>query len=266
MAAADLIKLVEGLGAPYGLERSVKILHGVLADDRCLISVHRDALGKNPADRLLEIGRELQIPPMFARALPGSLQRADIVHFGYEAGEGGQDVYKIYCEYASDVRRAMVARVRTPILVHLAYKWTALRPDGGAVTRYSWVPCKDRVELQRRLDDLIPEGETPAARRFVLALLSRIDAFANSGDLLLMEVEEPGNPRRSCDLNVYDAGLRVSAIADLLAALVRDFNIPGTKAQAVFGRAADSALGHLSAGLGRDGREFVTIYFGVEAH
>jgi tryptophan halogenase len=240
MPAADLIKLIEELGAPYGLERSVKILHGVLADDRCLISIHREALGKNPADTLLQIGRELRIPPMFARALPGSLQRADIVHFGYEAGEAGQDVYKIYCEYASDVRRAMVVQDRTPILVHLAYKWTPLRPDGGAVTRYTWVPCRNRIELQQKLSDLIPEGETPTARRFVLALLSRIDAFANSGDLLLMEVEEPGNPRRSCDLNVYDAGLRVSAIAGLLDALMRDFEIPSTEAQAVFGRAGDS--------------------------
>ena len=38
--------------------------------------------------------------------LPAALQRADIVHFGYEAA-AGQEIYKIYFEYASDVRAAI---------------------------------------------------------------------------------------------------------------------------------------------------------------
>ncbi len=31
-----------------------------------------------------------------------------------------------------------------------------------------------------------------------------------------MEVEEPGNPRRSCDLNVYDAEMRLHQVVDLI--------------------------------------------------
>jgi hypothetical protein len=96
--------------------------------------------------------------------------------------------------------------------------------------------------------------------------LSRIAQFADSGELLLMEVEEPGNPRRSCDLNLYDAGLRMKEIADLVDATLRDFAVPLGRAQALLGRIGDRALGHISAGLGRDGKEFVTFYFGVESH
>ena len=90
-------------------------------------------------------------------------------------------------------------------------------------------------------------------------------ALADSGELLLMEVEEPGNPRRSCDLNVYDAGLRMREIADLLEAAC-EISLFRTHRRAVFGRAGGSGAGHLSAGVGRDGREFVTVYFGVEGH
>lgn len=97
-------------------------------------------------------------------------------------------------------------------------------------------------------------------------LLSRVGRFADSGELLLMEVAEPGNPRRSCDLNLYDAGLRMEAISDLVQATLRDFAVPHAHAQAVFHRNGDRALGHISAGLGRDGKEFVTFYFGVESH
>jgi hypothetical protein len=265
MAIADLVHVVEELQAPYGLERSVKITRGALADDRCLISIGRAALGEAPADRLVQIGGAFGMPEVFMRALPASLEHADIVHLGYEAA-AGRDTYKIYCEYASAVRRAMAARSRDPVLVHLAYKWTPRRADSAAVTRYTWVPCRSRGELDLKLEDLVPAADAPHAHRCALALLSRLAAFADSGELLLMEVEEPGNPRWSCDLNVYDAGLRMRDIADLLDATATDFSIGPERAHAVFDRAADRMLGHLSAGVGRDGQEFVTVYFGVEAH
>jgi hypothetical protein len=265
MPAADLIRLVEGLRAPYGLERSVKIMPGVLADDRCLISIGRAALGRAPVERLLRMGNELHMPPGFAEALPAALERADIVHFGYEAA-AGHEVYKIYFEYASDVRAALAADRRAHVLVHLAYKWAPLRPASGAVTRYSRLPCGTRAELEARLRSLLPASHAPRALRCALGLVTRTAALADSGQLLLMEVEEPGNSRRSCDLNLYDAGLRLRDIADLLEMALRDFGVPLAHALSIFGRAQDKALGHLSAGVGRDGQEFVTIYFGVEGH
>jgi tryptophan halogenase len=267
MPAAELIRLVEGLKAPYGLERSIKVTQGNLADDRCLISLGRAAFDRHPAERVAAMGRALHMPESFIHELPAALEGADVVHFGYEAA-AGNDVYKIYCEYASQVRSAMASASasRAPALVHLAYKWVRGKPDSGAVTRYTWVPYRTRGELEQRLQNLVPPSEAPRAHRCALALVARVAALADSGEALLMEVEEPGNPRRSCDLNVYDAELHMNEIADLLDATMADFAISKTRAHAVFDSAASRMLGHLSAGRGRDGQEFVTIYFGVEAH
>ena len=265
MPAADLIRLVERLGAPYGLERSVKIAPGVLFDDRCLISVHRSALGKTPLERLRAIGRELAIPPNFASALASSMEGADIVHFGHESGSSGE-VRKVYFEYASRARRAMAERSRDPVLVHLAYKWSLQAPGACAVTHYTLAPCRTRGEVESRLRQLMRASEAPRALRCALRLMSRVAGLADSGQLFLMEVEEHDNPRRSCDLNVYDAGLRLGDIADLIEATTRDFAVPRSQAEAVFGRASDRALGHLSAGVARGGEEFATVYYGVESH
>jgi hypothetical protein len=112
----------------------------------------------------------------------------------------------------------------------------------------------------------MPVNEAANARRCVFDLLARIAPFADSGELLLMEVEEPDNPRRSCDLNVYDAGLHMHDISDLVGAALSDFAVPSAQGRAVFDRVGDRTLGHLSAGVGRNGQEFVTLYFGVEAH
>jgi tryptophan halogenase len=265
MPVADLLRLIKALGAPYGLERSVKITQGALLDDRCLISLHRSALGKDPGKRLAAMGRELGMPPGFEDALLSSLRDADIVHFGHEGGPG-DDICKIYLEYASHARAAMVRMSGEPVLVHVAYKWAPRRPDRQAITRYTWTPCRTRLEIESKLRALIRRDEAPRALRCALGLLSCVAPFADSGQLFLMEVEESGNPRRSCDLNVYDAELRVSQIASLLDATVTDFAVPQERARAVFERSAELALGHLSAGVGRGGEEFVTIYYGIEAH
>jgi tryptophan halogenase len=265
MPAADVIGLVRALKAPFGLERSVKISQNVLADERYLLSVGRAAFGRDAADRLLRMVRSLHAPAEFARDLPSALEGADVIHFGYEAA-GGHDVYKIYCEYAARTRQAMASASPSPVLVHLAYKWVPGRPDSAAVTRYTWLPYDKRAGLEEKLRALVPPGEAPRAHRCALSLVARIAPLAEKSEALLMEVEEPGNPRRSCDLNVYDAALRMRQIADLIETTAAEFAIPAAQVETVFGRAGERTVGHLSAGRARDGGEFVTIYFGVEAH
>jgi hypothetical protein len=261
MPADDLIALVETLNAPYGLERSVKIAPGELLDDRCLLSVHRSALGDVPAERLAELGRKLAIPADVADRLPAMLDGADIVHFGHERSSG-YTVRKIYFEYAARARRAMEAGEAT--LVHLAYKWTL----GGdaSITRYTWLPLPTRADLEAKLRTLLPEDAAPRGLRCALQVIARAADQTDPGDLMMMEVEEPGSARRSCDLNLYDARLRLSHISDVIADAVRDFAVPPSRADLLSGAVEDLALGHLSAGTGRDGEEFVTIYYGIEAH
>ena len=265
MPASELIRLVEALGAPYGLERSVKIAPGALYDDRCLISVHRTAFGRDPAVRLREISGEMALPAAFAERLAADLDDADIVHFGHEATPDGE-LRKIYFEYASQARQAIDSRSGKPVLVHIAYKWAPARPSGAALTRYTWLPCPTRRDLEARLRDLVPPDRAPCALHAALTLIDRARPLAESGGMMMMAVDETGSRRRSADLNVYDAELRLSDVADLITQTASDFAVPGGRLAMVFDDAWGVTLGHLSAGLGRDGEEFVTIYYGVEAH
>lgn len=260
MTARDLIGIVEELRAPYGIEKSVKIAEGAVYDDRCLISVHRDALGPEPAARLRRMADAMGIPAKLSGRIEEALAGADIVHFGHEAGGGGC-VRKLYFEYADAARRAIDRQ--EPALVHLALKWTP-GGDRGAVARYTWSPCRTLAEAEARIDALMPASSAPRARRSALSLLSRITALADAGLPPMMEVEEADNPRRSCDMNVYDCALTVGDVRDLIDATAREFAVSAARVQRAFGAAEQSALGHLSAGLGREGGEFVTFYFGVE--
>jgi tryptophan halogenase len=265
MSAADLIDLVRRLGAPYGLERSLKIITGALVEDRFLISLHRSALGAAAAEKLLQMGCSLGMPPDFADPIAAAQADADVIHFGYEGGRE-HATYKIYLEYASRVRRAQAQNAGAPVLVHIAFKWVPGVPGRGAAARYTWLPCNDQNALVARLQTLVPAAEAPRALRCGLDLLSRCAERSEPRQLFLMAVEEPGNPRRSYDINVYQAELHLRDIADLVGAVATEFAVPQSRVRALLEHSGALALGHLSGGRGRDGEEFVTIYYGVEAH
>jgi tryptophan 7-halogenase len=265
MSAADLMNLVRGLAAPFGLERSVKIVPGALLEDRFLVSLHRSAFGAAPADRLAQMCGALGVPPDFAGAIAAAQADADIIHFGYEDGPGPA-IFKVYLEYASAARQARAQNAPDPVLVHLAYKWMPEVPGPGTVTRYSWMPCDSEAAITERIERLAPAGEAPRARRCGLDVVSRACRRTPAGNLFLMAVEEPGNPRQSYDINVYQADLHVRDIADLVGSLARDFAVRQPQIDALLARSGALALGHLAGGRGRDGAEFVTVYYGVEAH
>jgi tryptophan halogenase len=265
MSASDLMDQVRRLGAPYGLERSLKIVSGAILEDRFLVTLHRSAFGADTAERLLQMGRALGVPQGFAGAITAAQADADIIHFGYEGG-AGQPTHKIYLEFASRLRRARALNAGDPVLVHLAFKWMPGVPGQRAETHYMWVPCRSEAAIAERLRRLVPPGEAPRALRCGLDLVSRACRRRPAGDLFLMAVEEPGNPRQSYDINVYQADLHVRDIADLVGSLARDFGVPPPQVHALLARSGALTLGHLAGGRGRDGAEFVTVYYGVEAH
>src|SRR5882757_5055411 len=115
---------VAGLAVPYGLERSCKLVAGKVFGDRFLLSVHCDALKPDPVGRILDLLEPVGVPDMLAQELENEFSGTDVVHFGYEAGDGG-DICKVYFEHVENVRQALRApqNADRPTLVHRAWKW-----------------------------------------------------------------------------------------------------------------------------------------------
>lgn len=261
IALADPLALVASLGAPHGIERSIKFAPGRVLEERYLASVHRDALGPDPIGRLRDMGRALAMPEVALDALPRALEGAQIIHFGREREPGGE-IFKLYFEYAAAVRAAMNARPPQSALVHRAFKWTPGPAGALYVTLYIWLPCRTFMEIEAHLAD--PAfGGSPGAL-CAKALLRRMERSTGAGEVMVMRVEEPGNPRRSLDINLYRADLRVGAVRDLFEQAAADLGAPMQETRAALDRCADQPLGHLSLGLARGGEPFFTIYSGVE--
>ena len=72
---------------------------------------------------------------------------------------------------------------------------------------------------------------------------------------------EEGNPRRSFDINLYEAALRLRDLDSPLAAARRRYRISDETFGPLFQQVADARFGHLAGGIDRRGRDFLTVYY-----
>lgn len=248
--ARRLHEAVLALKAPLRVERSIKLVPGALLAERFLLGVPKRALVPDPAAALAALGRRIGWPPAADALLAEHLEAADQVHLGWEEGEDGATA-KLYLEAAAETRRALAAG--RPATVHRAVKWDPERPGEGRSSRYDLAGA--------------PAAETMAAlfeRPGAPGLALGLEALALAPHGMLLVVAEAGSPRRSFDLNLYGAERSVAALAAPLARAAAALGIDPAEAADRFGAVAERPLGHVSGGLGRDGRDFATLYYGAD--
>lgn len=256
-----LLSLIEALNVPFGFERSVKLGDGAINEDRFLAILHKSSLGDDPAPRLAWLARKLSMPDAMVALLLARLGEAEIVQFGYEGGKAG--VFKIYLEFSAAVRAARLvdpARAE-PVLVHYAVKWRPDEPETAAVSSYVWpVEARGAVAIDQRLVQNYGGLPSAVAAR---AMVERARRRCQDHQVFFLEVSEGGSARRSFDVNVYAAGLQVLDMERPLRWLAEAYGITRHGIDDLLGRLGPASLGHLSGGVGRNGKDFATLYFGV---
>ena len=147
------------------------------------------------------------------------------------------------------------------MLQHIAYKWDLLR-DASVTTRYLWHPGLDAAGIEARMAQVYRDGppESLDVARSVLRLATeRVAPEA----IQYLDVEEEENGRRSFDLNIYNADLRVKDLHVLLLRMRAHFGIRPGQFQALYDQINVLPLGHLAGGIHRDGRDFFNLYYGA---
>lgn len=260
--ARKLWDVVEGLGVPFGYERSFRIGRGSILANRFLLSVAKGALGARPNATVLDVCRRLGLPESALTSVAQALPAAWFVHFGFEEGRTGC-LYKVYLETGLPAGQPPGP---DPVLLHRALKWDPADASRRVLTRYLWYPGLAIPDLLGRLARVYEDPEADvgfeATRTVVLLAAQR----AGPQGVRYLEVVEEGNPRRSFDVNLYPAGLTVGDVSAQLSRVAEGFAIPGGLAGPLFGALRDRVVGHLAGGIHRGGEEFFTVYHGVEAH
>ena len=257
--ARPMLALVRSLNVGFGFEKSFKLSPGNLHADRVILGVRTKLT--NP-ESLLNVCHALGMPAPYLTRFEKLLPEANTVGFGFEGG-----AYKVYLEFWEKLRQ----RVRqeptnvAPEILFLGYKWAISDPSRCALARYTCYPLLSVRGIRNRLAELYDDpaiSSLGAAQEIVALAANRI---GSNESFVYVEAAEEGNPRKSFDLNLYKAGLRVADLYPILSALCERYSIPRARVERLNAEVGSRTFGHLSGGTGRDGQDFLTIYYEIEA-
>ena len=266
LSVADrLIGLVEQLDIPYLYERSFKVSQQSLLTHRFLITLHKKLLQPNTWPILSSIANAMNMPQIYAEPIQEKLSNADFIHFGFEQQANGC-FCKIYLEFPRQFKLALetVCTHKEPMLLHLAYKWDVSNNGNHAIATYHFQPELTLEAMMRRFTTVTKLPQNSIVASLGEELLKLANKQIAEEEIFFLDVVEQDNARRSFDINVYDANLTMNHIGKLLESTLLNFNIPNKQWQQFLDPIKPLHVGHLSGGIGRDGQQFFSVFFGVE--
>ncbi len=260
-----LFDLVAGLGVRTALERSFKVSTGRLSENRFLLGVNRLGQDGGLDEKVKLVCGDLGMPASFARAFTSRLPEANFVYFGFEE-DGSRSLYKVYLEFRdrAEEKIGRAAPVPEALLLHLGFKWDASDKNRKALTRYEWYHALQLREILARLPAMLPRrpGHDPLA--VAEAIIGLASERVEARNVQYLEVAEKGNPRKSFDINMYKSGVLMEELKPFLLRLADYYDLDRQEFAVFCDQIASKRFGHLAGGTDREGRDFVTVYYGVE--
>lgn len=259
-AAALPFRIVESFGAGCGYERSVKFCPGRLLANRYLLGIQ--AADVRPA-QWIQACRRLNMPEALIEEFRAGLPDANVILLGFEDGGPGACIYKVYLEYWDRLRDKLRAGTppAAPYLLHKGFKWYIEEPARNVVTHYECIAGLDVDGIRGRIEKVYQGAPDPRCRDAALAILDISHRHAPRRPFLYLEVSEPGNPRKSFDLNLYPAGLPVGRVAGQVRSAAASLDVPPRELERLLAMIDNKPFGHISGGLSRHGEEYFTIYY-----
>ncbi|MCH2180305.1 MAG: hypothetical protein MK106_16055, partial [Mariniblastus sp.] len=262
MDQEQLIAAVSGLGAPFRFERSFRLSPAGLSNNRCLMSVVKDTIPNSSEEAIIGVCRILQMPDSILDAAIQELANAKFVHWGLE-DDFEQPIGKIYFEYP--IPNGALDSGNGPLLLHVAFKWNPNKPAQVMRTCYQFYPHLELSQIQNRLKQIYAsENSSPPSLAVVDSVLRKTAERLRSSEIQYLEVNEDSNPRRSFDLNLYDAGLTIGDLRPDILEMADRFSQDRTKINAFADQIQHFSAGHLAGGIHRNGSEFFNVYYGAE--
>lgn len=255
-----LMNAVREMAPEHYQERSFRIAPGSLQANRFLLSIGSRQMPPEALGRAWAIARHLGLPAALRPEVEAAFARADHLHFGFE-GEPGRVICKLYFERTvSGLEAAQARESGQPALQYEAFKWNVAT---GEVVRsgYHWFAGLPVAAVAERMDGLCA-GADAAVGAMARAVLDAAASRLPPERLLYLEVVEPGQPRRSFDLNLYDAELTVRDLQAVLFAMRDHFAVRPGQFQALYDQIKTRRMGHVAGGIHRNGRPFFNVYFG----
>lgn len=242
-----------------GAEASIKLSARGVCRDRFLAAIERSSFDW---DRFQRLCVSMQLPKEHLAPLSEAFNEANQVGFGFEADQS-RVVYKLYFEFWDRLVREIRTDPRnvTPRPLHLGLKWEPAAPNRVITATYTCFPLLSIGGILRRLSAL-PDSESVSVRT-TRSVIDRAAPQLRNDSFIYLEAGEESTNRRSYDLNLYKAKCKMHHMMDLLDAARAAYGLP-EQATRHLETAAEQRLGHIGGGQGRDGNDYLSIYYEID--
>lgn len=243
-----------------GAEASIRLSARGICGDRFLAAIERSSLDW---DQFRSLCVSMQLPEEHLAPLSEAFKEANQVGFGFEA-DGSRIVYKLYFEFWDRLVREIRANPRnvTPRPLHLGLKWEPAAPGRVISATYTCFPLLSIRGILNRLS-AFPDADSVSVRTTKSVIDRAAPQMRKNDSFIYLEVGEESTNRRSYDLNLYKAKCRVHDMMELLDEARAGYGLP-EQATRCLETAAAHLLGHIGGGQGRDGDDYLTVYYEID--
>ena len=259
-AAILPFRIIESLGIPCGYERSFKLSFQSILSNRYILGI---STGDITRKQLIEACSQLNMPPSLLEQLIEGLPDANTIIFGFEDSEQKGSIYKVYLEYWDKLKKKFSKGLipQKPHLLGKGFKWQIDNPNNHLVTLYNCLPGVEITEIKQRIEAIYHAIPDSKGRNSVAEIIALAQARHPDKRYLFIEVNEPGNPRKSFDLNLYPAGLRVWQIEEQIRNVALALEVSTNKIDRLMPVIRNKFFGHIGGGISRTGNEYFTVYY-----
>jgi hypothetical protein len=238
-----------------GIEWSMKFSAAGLAGNRFLLGISRENWGELDFPAL---ARELAIAPSLSARVQQDMERANALFFAYEPDEEGRDTYRIYL---GSLPAPQALREHGVLPLGCGYKWYPALSQAAAVTAYRVRHLDSREAYAGYFQPCLERLSQPVLRQVAHHIVTRAGEVADPRQFMLLEAGETGTRRDSFGVTFHGAHLPLREwISDLLR-LAGSLALPEGEVLGCLVPDEPRTVSSLAAGIGRDGHEFLTIYY-----
>ena len=187
---------------------------------------------------------------------------ANLLLLGFDSGQSSP-THKIYLEYWDHYceTRKQNPGLTKPQLLHKGYKWKCSDPQNFVVTDYHCLPGLNFDDISKRVETIYEKTDSAYTLLPIMQILKMAYADNLQREFIYLQVSESASIRDSFDINLYAADLSVGQIFEQILDVANHLDVPNDKMNRLMPLVENKQLGHISAGVGRDGQEYLTVYY-----
>jgi len=254
------LQIIETLN--YDLEKSFKMIDNQLFYHRFLLEINNQ---EDNLKKILYICKKMNMPEKLFKIFLANVSDANILLLGFEKNEKNC-VYKVYLEYWDRLKNKLYNQPNKikPELLYMGLKWNPIDNTKSTVAQYICYPLLTVRSILKRLSMIYNGYKDTTSLEIVKEIIKVAQKrIIHNDSFIYLEVSEENNPRKSFDINLYKANLQLAEIHPFLMKMCQHYSINREEFDLLYYQNHEKILGHISGGIDREGRDFITIYYEI---